>query len=979
MNEIKQYTVTKNGKEYDCGEINISTEQWYQLLKEPKAQQYLEVLIAFLREPGHKGSCYNVAQKYNCSPNTYNAKVMNFGKWVHAQLGDFSMVGTDGTPTYWSIPMRTGQETKEGFVWQLRKELVEALQQILLDKVFAEFKKLYETDPFQVTDETYKWQLLQKTSSKDNVYIADAVKGENIVYIPSATAVYKYLGKEKTLEFSKCLDHLFDETKDLVQRIKSFKEEILSLIPSTWNYTANDERAASALLTCKYPQKYTFYMSKVYDTICQYLGIEKQKTGKKYAHFMTIIDKITAQYGKMADLIIQKELEPFSIRPLNLVVQTVFWVMLDKMRTEMSQNAKFTWIPFYEELASKLLTFKDDRKNLISIIKGLDYCYIKSIFDKKDYPVEDIDPFSVFSIFNKKMNEDNRLVVADYFKDNFDIKADIPQDFCGVPVIMPLMALFFAREDASKAIQPLWNLFEIAINYKKDEFIEKFNLVRKQKCIKWNITMGLFWIRPKDFIALDANNRAYLKELGFDVFNENELNAEKYLDLMDDIDEKIQKHQISERDYPSISYNAVNEYTDNNMNSSFYIDLLKANHNIILNGAPGTGKTYLAKEIAKEMGAKYKMVQFHPSYDYTDFVEGLRPVKDEKGNIGFERKDGVFKEFCMEALLNLQKANKTIDVLQKEQDINERLDAFITDAIENEREMETDRTKNKFTIIDQTERNIIISVPNNDKVKEVNVSKAEILKILLEKANLHSVSDIKEFFNRGYTKQQDSYIYVISTLLKKKPKDVQKVIVEQVKSQDFVFIIDEINRGEISKIFGELFYSIDPGYRGEKGKVQTQYQNLVEDGDVFKEGFYVPENVYIIGTMNDIDRSVESMDFAMRRRFAWQEITAKESAENMGITGDLLERMNSLNKIIEETEGLGTSYQVGAAMFKKVKDTEENVEGNCGMTIESLWNLNLKSLMKEYLRGLPDADQTLQKMENAYFLRDLENNSETNG
>lgn len=77
-----------------------------------------------------------------------------------------------------------------------------------------------------------------------------------------------------------------------------------------------------------------------------------------------------------------------------------------------------------------------------------------------------------------------------------------------------------------------------------------------------------------------------------------------------------------------------------------YIDLLKANHNIIFNGAPGTGKTYLAKEIAEAMGAKYKMVQFHPSYDYTDFVEGLRPVKDDNGNIGFERKDGVFKEFC---------------------------------------------------------------------------------------------------------------------------------------------------------------------------------------------------------------------------------------------------------------------------------------------------------------------------------------------
>lgn len=749
MNKIKQYTVTKNGKEYDCGEINISTEQWYQLLKEPKAKLYTKTLFDFLREPGHKGSCYAVATKYNSDPQSYNAKIMHLGKWVHAQL-DFTIYGTDEKPTYWAIPMKYGMETKEGFVWQLRKELVEALQKLLIENLIDDFTKVLSKETFKSFDELYKWDLLQSVRDKSNLGIANAIKGEKIVYNASVGTVFTYLVKERPAEFDSCLSHLFDENVELNKRIEDFKNEIIQLIPSDWKYTANDERTVSALLTCKYPEKYTFYMSKVYEAICLYLGIEKQKTGKKFNHFTEIINGITLQYGEKVQNLINKDIQSFSIKPKNLAVQTAFWIMLDRMNQQNSKSEKY--------------------------------------------------------MNNKKLQQ--------------------------------------------------------------------------------------------------------------------------------------------------------------------YIDLLLANHNVIFNGAPGTGKTYLAKEIAEEMGAKYKMVQFHPSYDYTDFVEGLRPIKDEKGNIGFERKDGVFKVFCMEALLNLQKANKTIDVLQKEQDINERLDAFITDAIENEREMETDRTKNKFTIIDQTERNIIISVPNNDKVKEVNVSKAEILKILLEKANIHSVSDIKEFFNRGYTKQQDSYIYVICTLLKKKPKDVQKVIVEQVKSQDFVFIIDEINRGEISKIFGELFYSIDPGYRGEKGKVQTQYQNLVEEGDVFKEGFYVPENVYIIGTMNDIDRSVESMDFAMRRRFAWQEITAEESAENMGITGDLLERMNSLNKIIEETEGLGTSYQVGAAMFLKVKKEE--------LTEEELWNLNLKSLMKEYLRGMPDASKTLQKMEEAYFLKDSELTNQDN-
>jgi hypothetical protein len=104
----------------------------------------------------------------------------------------------------------------------------------------------------------------------------------------------------------------------------------------------------------------------------------------------------------------------------------------------------------------------------------------------------------------------------------------------------------------------------------------------------------------------------------------------------------------------------------------------------------------------------------------------------------------------------------------------------------------------------------------------------------------------------------------------------------------YIFIIDEINRGELSKIFGELFFSIDPGYRGKKEmRVQTQYQNLItDDTDPFKDGFYVPQNVYIIGTMNDIDRSIESMDFAIRRRFAWVEVKANDNTEMLSKLGD---------------------------------------------------------------------------------------------
>ena len=362
-----------------------------------------------------------------------------------------------------------------------------------------------------------------------------------------------------------------------------------------------------------------------------------------------------------------------------------------------------------------------------------------------------------------------------------------------------------------------------------------------------------------------------------------------------------------------------------------YANLLKNTKNLILTGAPGTGKTYLAKQIAKELGCKddnIGFVQFHPSYDYTDFVEGLRPTdKDGNGNVGFERRDGVFKDFCAKALKNLVDSRKTSNL--EISNFDEVFESFIAEIEENQLELKTLKQHKDFYLRVGPQKTIY-AIPKTDTGTNMGLSKDKI-KIYLE------TGEILDW--KPYLTAIGKYIEEHYELQKNEIKPEKK---------NFVFIIDEINRGEVAKIFGELFYCVDPGYRGEKGRISTQYQNLVTSGE-FQKGFFIPENVYIIGTMNDIDRSVESMDFAFRRRFTWAEVKAKYTQYMLDIEldKDLAEkakrRMENLNSAISEIDGLNEAYHIGASYFLKLK----NYDGD----FESLWDYHIKGILSEYLRG----------------------------
>ena len=371
-----------------------------------------------------------------------------------------------------------------------------------------------------------------------------------------------------------------------------------------------------------------------------------------------------------------------------------------------------------------------------------------------------------------------------------------------------------------------------------------------------------------------------------------------------------------------------------------YSGILRKSKNLILRGAPGTGKTYLAKEIAKELTDgnedQIGFVQFHPSYDYTDFVEGLRPVSNGDGAIEFRLQDGIFKDFCQKA--------KEAQLIGGQDNFDEAWDSYLEYI--NVAEEKEYITKTSYLSVNSRQN---LSVNYDSGVPGWSLPRKYVYELYKDK-NYNK----QEYYKSGGKT-------VLETLRKRFGLKDYLSPTEIDTDKKFVFIIDEINRGEISKIFGELFFSIDPGYRGEKGRVSTQYANLHEND----EKFYIPENVYIIGTMNDIDRSVDTFAFAMRRRFRFVEVTAESQLyildEKLGEHAEEAKtRLRNLNVAIENVQELNSHYHIGPSYFRNLKELDYDYE--------LLWSDYLKPLLEDYLRGSYEEDEILNTLKKAYDL-----------
>lgn len=421
---------------------------------------------------------------------------------------------------------------------------------------------------------------------------------------------------------------------------------------------------------------------------------------------------------------------------------------------------------------------------------------------------------------------------------------------------------------------------------------------------------------------------------------------------------------------PSVQESTAGQssYQDSpNYKNPYSYELLRSK-NIIFRGAPGTGKSYLAKQIAAdivsdgacgdwdslpdEQRSRVGFVQFHPSYDYTDFIEGLRPIAAEDGSIGFTVRDGIFKRFLDSAKTNAERSCKTAAELSREATARKKIDSYFQN-LDDDRQFTLPRG-NVFTVSDVTESAITISAPNNAKSDKITIPMADMITLLEADADFRKGSEAVAYLGHTWRTQADSYLFVLASDIRKQTGHLQQTV-DHEPLKPYVFIIDEINRGEISKIFGELFFSLDPGYRGTAGTVTTQYGHTL----------YVPENVYIIGTMNDIDRSVDSFDFAMRRRFRFIELKAQDRLDMLdslgGLKDEAVERMTALNQTISSVDGLSDDYHVGPAYFLKVCTTRPSED-----EFNKLWEDYLQPLLHDYVRGMIDEESDMDRFAKAY-------------
>ncbi|MBE6472179.1 MAG: AAA family ATPase [Coriobacteriaceae bacterium] len=697
-----------------------------------------------------------------------------------------------------------------------------------------------------------------------------------------------------------------------------------------------------------------------------------------------------------------------------------------------------TWIAFYQELAGALLPYKDNRGRLIEKLLAL-YDDIGMKFPKLDSTTvpADIDPYTVYGLFNKGISETNRKKIIIAIADAFGIEADVPSDFDGIPVLNNLNATFYAFVGDDRRgeydIDNLWRVFEAELalaandtSENRREFVEAFNAAVVQFGLGWKLTMGLYWVRPLSYINLDSRNRWFMGDVSKTgpsiagiVPKEKDSpihDGEQYLAICDAIRAELGSDACPYSDFPSLSNAAFveSERVNKEKKAAEKAAEQEAEENSLGDAgvetthywlyAPGEGAARwdefydrgvmalawskigdLSAYETKEDLRQALLVQYSDKTSQKNSAHALwQLVHDVKpGDVIFAKRgmseiigrgvvvgDYEYVQDGSDYYPNLRRvrwthkgswprdkkfAQKTLTEVTDYTDFVAEVSSYFEDVVDDDAidEIGGDEPTPDYPEYDKDQflSEAYMSEEQYDTLVGVLRSKKNIIlqgapgvgKTFVAKRLAYSMMGVKdpervmmvqfhqsysyEDFIEGYRPSADGFELekgAFYTFCKKAAEDDENA---------YFFIIDEINRGNLSKIFGELFMLIENDKRGSKNKLQLLYS---------RELFYVPSNVYLIGMMNTADRSLAMLDYALRRRFAFFDLKPGFSSDGFVTYRDglgsaklnnLLACVVRLNEDIAKDETLGEGFCIGHSYF-------------CGMKAEDVTDAKLSAIVE---------------------------------
>lgn len=662
-------------------------------------------------------------------------------------------------------------------------------------------------------------------------------------------------------------------------------------------------------------------------------------------------------------------------------------------------QGNYEWVNVYTRLADKLLEFKQNRPALIEHIKNAFAAAEMNLplLEEKGKELTDICPFTVFGLFNKLMTDDNRKKILRAILRELKMEQKCPRTFDGIPVLNPQKSTFywFARRP-SEDIPNLWDMFTAAIEYAdtpseatKANFIHLYDQCQTQKGVKWNLSMGLFWIRPNMYLSLDSINRNFIKDAtNFPSLSVN-LNsvpkAEDYLILSESIRQYI---AISDEynNFVDFSYKLwveserVNQERKSGRERKLMeLTVVNGQYHVDIDITPEEWEEMLQQksifnEKALQMVLTWYQCPGHKS-STKEVMERRHPrLKGSPYN-------GIVKNLGKSIIAHLNRFEVKRQGTQ--QDIywcipfegwyNEngqfvwKLRKELVQAIE-----ELGLAESPAPEADMMEEEAIPSYGKEEFLQEVYLSEGkydELLAKLKQKKNIilqgapgvgktysarrlawsmmgckddtrimmiqfHQSYSYEDFI-MGYRPNGSDFVLKYGPFYqfcKKAAADTEN---------DYFFIIDEINRGNLSKIFGELFMLMESHYRGSEHAMPLLYSD---------ERFYIPKNLYIIGMMNTADRSLAMLDYALRRRFAFFELEPAfrtegfvrflQSAGNKKLE-QLIQTIEQLNAEICRDDSLGKGFRIGHSYFCLEDDITD-------AHLQSIINYELIPLLEEY-------------------------------